>query len=151
MDEAARIAQQAKQNALDKARASLSKVNKGYESTSISGASDITVKKIESLQIESIKVVGQDANLNIKEAGYIDELVVRLKQKLRLPKYGVVELKLTLDRSGKVTKLEVTKFASDLNKKHVEKEMPSLSFPPFGNNFASAENYTFTITLDNEL
>jgi colicin import membrane protein len=150
--EAARLAQQAKQKALlEKARSSISKINKGYDTSSVSMASDLNIKKIDSLTIDTITAVGQDSNLNHKEVGYIDELVGRLKLSLRLPEYGDVKVKLTLDRSGKVSKFEVVKFESEANKKYLEKKIPGLSFPSFGNNFSGAENYTFTITLSNEL
>jgi hypothetical protein len=79
------------------------------------------------------------------------ELTSRLKRLLKLPQYGDVDIQLTLLRSGKVAKLIVTNSQNALNKDHVEKMLPTLIFPPFGNGFAGEEQHTFKIRLSNDL
>lgn len=85
------------------------------------------------------------------EAGYRDELANRLKLLLRLPEYGVVQVRLTVNRRGLVQKVEIVASESDVNKNYIEKALPELAFPPFGNNFPGNENHTFLISLNNEL
>jgi len=70
---------------------------------------------------------------------------------LRLPDYGDVKVNLTLDRTGKVFKISVINAESVANRKYIEKALPEMSFPEFGTNFASAAEYTFAITLSNEI
>lgn len=89
--------------------------------------------------------------LSDREVRYRDELAGRLKLLLRLPEYGEVKIKLTLERSGKVAKVVVVSAESAINRKHIEKTLPSLTFPAFGINFTNAEQYTFVVTLSNEL
>ena len=57
---------------------------------------------ITSLHIDAMPGV---SFLNSKEIGYRDELAKRLKLLLKLPEYGEVKIKLTLQRSGKVLKV----------------------------------------------
>jgi hypothetical protein len=37
------------------------------------------------------------------------------------------------------------------NRKYIEKMVPSLTFPSFGSNFSGHNEYTFLITLSNDL
>jgi colicin import membrane protein len=104
---------------------------------------------ITSLHIDAMP--GQTAAFSSKELGYKEELAARLKLLLKLPEYGEVKIKLTLQRSGKVAKVNVLASESDLNRGHIEKTLPNLTFPPFGSNFENADEYAFTITLSNEL
>lgn len=104
---------------------------------------------ISSLQIDAVSF--GSSQLNEGEMSYRDELAARLKLLLRLPEYGEVKIKLTLERSGKVVNVIVMSAASEANRKHIEKMLPSLTFHPFGSHFSSAQQYTFSITLSNEL
>jgi colicin import membrane protein len=148
----ARAEKIAKQNALlDKAKQSIAKVKTGYEGKEVAAVDLSGLKTIEALHIDALPTTGSVSDFSQREVGYIDELVSRLKLSLRLPEYGDVKIKLTLERSGKVAKLEIVKQSSEANKKYVEKKVPALTFPPFGNNFGAEGTYTFLITLSNEL
>lgn len=104
---------------------------------------------ITGLEIEALS--GSAAPLQSeRELSYNDELAGRLKLQLRLPEYGDVKIKLTLERAGSVAKVEIISAESSLNRKYIEKTLPTLTFPPFGANFNGASQYTFAITLSNE-
>lgn len=100
--------------------------------------------KISSLQIDSL------ADENLGDANYRDEIAAYLKYQLKLPEYGEVKLRLTLARSGLVSKIEVLQSKSSLNKNYVEMQVPNLKFPSFGNLFNQANQYSFTILLKSE-
>ena len=135
---------------LQKAKESIAKVDKNY---SISGAAAASsthlLKPIANLEIDALSIDSQ-ADLNDREIGYVDELVGRLKLMLRLPEYGEVKVKLTLQRSGKVAKLAISSSKSEANRKYIEKTLPTLSFPSFGSNFGNDDQYTFTLALSND-
>lgn len=82
---------------------------------------------------------------------YSQALVIRLKRLLKLPQYGDVDIQLTLLRSGKVAKFMVVSSQNQANKEHLEKTVPTLTFPSFGNSFAGEESHTFNIKLSNEI
>lgn len=108
-------------------------------------------KQIEQLQIDALPVGSTvPVDLSAKEVSYRDEIAYRLKMALKLPDYGEVKIKLTLDRSGKVASVQSVHAESTKNKQYIEKTVPSLIFPPFGTNFAQAAQYTFMITLNND-
>lgn len=116
------------------------------------------IAKIQSVKNTPVKLpmpdlIALDAepDLNDMVIGYRDELAGRLKLMLRLPEFGEVKIKLTLDKSGRVIKVIVISSESDLNRKYVENELPSLPLPAFGNNFNGMTEYTFPITLSNEI
>lgn len=118
---------------------------KGSEEGSTSVPSAIT-----SLQIDAVST-SNAAPLSDREVSYRDELAGRLKLLLRLPEYGEVKIKLTLDRTGKIAKVNVLNSESAANKKYIEKTLPTLSFPAFGTRFGDVDEYIFSITLSNEL
>lgn len=102
------------------------------------------------IALQSDGFSGKGAFASSGEINYDQELLSRLKQLLRLPQYGDVEVELTLLRSGKVALLKIIKAENLTNKAHVEKVMPTLSLPPFGNCFAGEQQHLFKITLSNE-
>ncbi|MCE2982185.1 MAG: hypothetical protein LW832_01340 [Parachlamydia sp.] len=101
------------------------------------------------LQIDSLPASGQ-AGLPGPQNSYHHEIALKLKTNLRLPDYGSVKIKLTLEASGKVTRLEVLSAESEKNRAYVEKSVASLLFPHFGRHFNEASEYTFFVTLNNE-
>lgn len=111
-------------------------------------AATVLPGRIESLQVETFPE--STSALTSQEMSYYDELASRLKLQLRLPEYGEVRIKLTLNRSGQFVKVSVTSTESATNRKHVEKTIPTLKFPSFGNNFKDIPEYTFVISLSNE-
>lgn len=106
---------------------------------------------ITHLEIDSLSTAKGNAALSSYEISYREELAGRLKLLLRLPEYGDVKINLTLDRTGKVSKVAIVTTDSAVNRKYIEETLPKLSFPPFGNHYASATEYTFSITLSNEI
>lgn len=128
---------------IDKGRAKINETKSTLSSVSMPVA-------IASLQIEALPTNNAPA-LSKGESNYRDELASRLKLMLKLPEHGDVQLKLTLDRTGKVTKVAIIKSASSANRSYAEKNLPSLKFPPFGSHFNTMSEYTFMIQLSNEL
>ncbi len=105
---------------------------------------------VESLHIDALPSL-ELKNLTKGDAGYCDELASRLKLMLRLPEYGAVKVKLTLDRSGQFVKVSVVNAESGANRSYIEKTLPTLRYPSFGDNFSELMQYTFVITLSNDL
>lgn len=131
-------------NLLSQAKEKMEKINKG---SSFVAETQVTIpRQIESLHLDSLSI----ETLSEKESTYSDELAYRLKLLLKLPKYGDVKLRLTLDRSGNVTKLAILDFQNEENKNYLEKSLLKLKFPAFGTHFPGQEEYTFTLTLSNE-
>lgn len=108
-----------------------------------------TPSRIESLTSDTLSI-DTDATLSVKESAYKDELRARLKLMLKLPQYGDVKIKLTINRQGKVSDLKVISAANQMNKEYIEKNLKKMNLPPFGSNFPGEESYTFTITISNE-
>lgn len=105
---------------------------------------------ISDLHVEALPAAKGAPALTSREATYRDELAGRLRLLLKLPEYGEVKISLTLNRSGGVDKVVILSAESSNNKKYIEKMLPTLQFPPFGNNFESLSQYTFNINLSNE-
>lgn len=85
-----------------------------------------------------------------EDANYSDELAARLQMMLQLPEIGDVRIKLTLERSGRFLNLEIIEAQSAPNRQYVEKMLPLLNFPPFGNHFTGHSKSVFSITLTNK-
>ncbi|MBA2367633.1 MAG: hypothetical protein H0V82_01240 [Candidatus Protochlamydia sp.] len=110
-----------------------------------------TLKPISHLSIDALPgEYGGGTELSSSEINYRNEVAGRLKSGLRLPDYGAVKIKLTLDRSGKVTQIEVVSSESQKNKAYIEKTLPSILFANFGIHFKGATHYTFLVSLNNE-
>lgn len=82
---------------------------------------------------------------------YIEELSHRLQLYLQLPEYGEVTISLTLLRSGKLIENKILKSESTKNSLYVAKNLPKISFPPFGRNFNGEKQHTFSIQLKNAI
>lgn len=120
------------------------KIGAGLEATNIP-------KQLENLQIDALPTgTSIPVEFSAKEASYRDEVAARLKLGLRLPDYGAVKIKLTLERSGKVASVQIVSSESSKNRQYIEKTLPTLKFPPFGSHFADASQYTFMVTLNND-
>lgn len=132
----------------------IAKIAAGHGKVDLGKSSTLTTaavpSAITSLHIDALPAISGGVPLTFKEAAYRDELAGRLKLLLRLPEYGDVKVKLTLERSGKVAKVVIESSDSTANRKYIEKTLPGLNFPPFGTNFNSDAQYTFSITLSNE-
>lgn len=149
--EAARLRQQ---ELLEKAKENIAKIKETGDKIGtgkiVSLDSTSIPQQIGQLQIDALPVGNTvSTELSTKEINYRDEIAYRLRSALKLPDYGEIKIKLTLDRTGKVTQVQTLKAESNQNKQYIEKTVPSLIFPPFGSNFAEASHYTFLITLNN--
>ncbi|MFN4175049.1 MAG: energy transducer TonB, partial [Parachlamydiaceae bacterium] len=151
VDPQAEALKQRKRALKDQARSYSSKVD--TNSSRLKGGSSLDSISLPS-QLGELKIdnlaISTESSLSVRERGYRDELASRLKLTLKLPEYGVVKLKLTLNRLGKVTDVTIVQSESAGNKGHIKKALPSISFPPFGDNFIGHETYTFQITLNSE-
>lgn len=147
-------AKKKQQELLAQAQGALSKINgadKGGKSTSGSSLSQLKLpSQIGSLAIESLHFDEPSSSLSVREKGYRDELASRLKLLLKLPEYGLVKLKLTLARSGKVSQVTLLSSESTSNRTYIQKTLPTLTFPAFGDNFAGETSHTFQITLSSD-
>lgn len=131
---------------IDKGRAQLTEAKTSMSKVSVTAP----VAGISKLEIEDLPNLSGPA-LTSGERHYRDELASRLKLSLKLPEHGAVQVKLTLNRAGKALKVQIVKSASQANKNHIEKTLPTMVFPPFGSHFESLSEYTFSIQLSNEL
>ncbi|CUI17812.1 tolA protein of Tol-Pal system [Candidatus Protochlamydia naegleriophila] len=148
------VARKKQQELLAKAKENLTKAgetrNKMSAVPSLALESSSIPRQIESLQIDALPTGSTPAQLNAREISYRDEVAQRLKLNLRLPDHGSVKVKLTLDRSGKVSQVTIVASESQKNKQYIEKTLPTLFFPSFGNQFEGASQYTFLVTLNND-
>jgi colicin import membrane protein len=141
------------QQLLAKAQERIAKIAKSHDKGSSNKLGDAVTYSFPStlaLNIDAISDI-DGVSLSRKEISYRDELASRLKLLLRLPEYGDVKVKLTLKRSGRVANVMIVHAESMANHKYIEKTLPSLVFPSFGSDFGDAKEYTFSITLSNEL
>lgn len=98
-----------------------------------------------------VAVVTDDEPLTGQERSYRDELIRRLQLALRLPEYADVTLQLTISRLGKMVALKSLKSSSKKNKSYVEKTLPTVHFPAFGQNFSNEKEHTFQLRLTKSL
>lgn len=145
-------ARKRKQEMLAKVQGTLSKIK--AKGSNVVAAGSLDKIKLPSslgeLSVDSLRFEESGAELTIRERSYRDELASRLKLLLRFPEYGIVKLKLTLARTGKVKEVEILSSESRENKAHIQKTLPTLLFPPFGDNFGSEASHTFQITLSSD-
>lgn len=139
-----------------KAKASMANMEKDRNKAAAKPAAETSFaqanvpKAIESLQIDAFST-GEAVTLTSREMSYRDELARRLKLGLRLPEYGEVKIKLTLERSGKVTQVQIVSSKNEKNRQYIEKTVPTLIFSDFGDNFEDSQHYTFIVCLNNEV
>lgn len=136
---------------LAKAQESIAKIK---ATSGTIGAGKITKQpELKIPQLKSLAKAGDEeiAGWSSGEVGYRDELASRLKLQLRLPEYGEVKVKLTLARAGRFVKVFIVSSESKANRQYIEKTISALTFPPFGHHFEDKDEYTFSITLSNEL
>ncbi len=82
--------------------------------------------------------------------GYSPDLIKSLKLQMQLPEMGQVKLDLTLKSSGEVLSFDIIDAKSSINRKYVEKRLPSLHLPPLKGSYAGQTKQTFTLTLNND-
>lgn len=139
---------------LARAQKSIAKIEQNRDTLNASSATTtagaVVPGRIDALQVETFPS-STGEKLSPQEISYYDELASRLKLLLRLPELGEIKIKLTLDRSGHFMKVTIVNAESLSNRKYVEKTLPTLTYPSFGSNFTGMAQYTFVISLSNEL
>jgi colicin import membrane protein len=152
-DPQAEAAKAKQRQLLNKAQESIAKISQSRDKVIATKATNLPGPSVpghvESLHIDALPTV-ELKSLSKSEVGYCDELATRLKLMLRLPEYGDVKVKLTLDRAGQFIKVAVMKAESTANRSYIEKTLPTMRYPSFGGNFGDLAEYTFVITLSNE-
>ena len=94
------------------------------------------------------KSIGKLASETLSfEADYEEELILYLETQIFLPEQGDVKLKLTLTKTGGVSKIDIIACPSERNKKYVESALAACVFPTFGKHFKGQSTHTFSITL----
>lgn len=150
--EMARVQQQ---ELLIKAKEKIAKIGETRDkigANKISSLDDTTIpKQLANLQIDALAVgTGVSVELGAREISYRDEVAYRIKTALRLPDNNEVKLKLILNRNGRVASVHVIASGSAKNKEYIDKTVPTLIFPDFGNRFRDAAQSTFLITLNKD-
>jgi hypothetical protein len=135
--------------ALGKSKQSREQMHHQPDRTSLEQVAD--PKAIESLSIDVwLSDPGEKGDTwGVQEVNYRDQVGKTLKSELKLPEYGAVTMRLTLDHLGKVIKVEIVNSQSSKNRAYVEKNIPMLSFPPFGQQFKGELQCTFSFILKN--
>lgn len=96
---------------------------------------------IDTLQIDHVEEEHND---------YFLMIAYTLREKLKLPEYGMVKLELTLINTGKVLKVSVLNTESDKNQWYLERQLPYMEFPPFTEELKKERQHTFALTFCNE-
>lgn len=150
-------ARQKEQALLAKAKETLAKMGETRDKISSSSSSvnleaAALPQELGDLQVDALKLgeMGSSGEWGTKEMSYSDEVAYRLKMALRFPDYGAVKIKLTLDRTGRVVKVETIQSESSKNQAYVESKIPTLLFPSFGQRFQGVSQNTFVFTLQND-
>lgn len=114
-------------------------------------ASSTIPGRIETLSSQTLAIIDEGNSFSEQEHSYHEELASRLKLLLRLPEFGSVKIQLTLKRSGEFVAVSVVNAKSNKNRTYIEKMLPTLNYPGFGDNFTGKDQHTFTINLSNDL
>jgi len=118
----------------------------------IQGASTSTKRsELKVPEYHPVATIASEEGQSSGELSYRDELACRLQLLLKLPESGKVQIKLTLSKTGKFVKLTVANSPSGANRNYIEKTLPTLSLPSFGEQFGGAAEHTFSITLTSDL
>lgn len=148
--EAARQQEEASLNKAKEQFAKISETKNKLNTVSTVALEQTAIPKQLSLTIDHLSVKESQGEVGREEVNYKDEIKFRLQSALRLPDYGTITIKLTLDKTGKVLKVETIQSESAKNKTYVESQVPIQFFPPFGSRFSGTTQQTFTITLTND-
>jgi len=109
-------------------------------------AADLTIPNVvSSLQIDGIPVTA--SGLIASDTSYQGKIKFRLEQNLRLPERGEVEIKLTLNKSGKLVKFETAGSHNSKNRLYLEQKLPTIIFPEFDASLEGESQHLFTIQL----
>lgn len=133
-----------KKKLLKMAQESLAKIEKRSDNLELNSIKSEKIGKLEKIgALKSIIESSTDSNSK-------SQLCAQLRSFLKLPEYGQVEIKLSLDKTGKVVTLKVLETKSDRNRKYIEELLPRLTFSLHGTDFGKEHIKSFNITLTNE-
>ncbi|KIC70860.1 energy transducer TonB [Candidatus Protochlamydia amoebophila] len=143
------------QQLLAKAKENLAKIGEAKQKSNSTTPTKIgespILKQVQNLQIDTLPQGNSvQGELNGRDSSYRDEIAQRLKLFLKLPDYGSVQVKLTIDRTGKIAQISIVKSESSKNQQYIEKNLPTIYFPAFGTRFEGLSQYTFLVTLNND-
>jgi colicin import membrane protein len=149
------VEQQKKQEVLKEKLAYLAESRHQIKSLSTEKTESIAValpSQLTSLHVDTVTIeeIGKVQAWGAKEATYREQVASYLRKTLKLQELGAVKIQLTIDRSGKIIKHQVLSSESKKNLEYIQKALPALVFPSFGESlFKGASDYTILITLDN--
>ncbi|MBS0629549.1 MAG: hypothetical protein JSS30_04910 [Verrucomicrobia bacterium] len=84
-----------------------------------------------------------------EESIFVASLVQCLQETLDLPEFGEVKVEIVLKCDGSFVKMKVLQSQSDRNRKFLEQELKTMSFPPFTGELKNEKEHTFVITFCN--
>lgn len=84
-----------------------------------------------------------------EESLFVATLISCLQNTLNLPENGAVKVELVLQRDGSFVQMKVLHSESDRNRKFLEQELKTVTFPPFSGNLKNEKEHTFVITFCN--
>jgi hypothetical protein len=90
-----------------------------------------------------------DEEFEGEESLFIATLIQCLQNTLDLPEFGEVKVELVLKCDGSFIKMKVLQSESERNKKFLEQELKTVSFPEFNGNLKNEKEHAFTITFCN--
>lgn len=142
-------AEQARQQAqLAKAEENLAKFSQTRDkrgSTTLKNDSS-SLLPIGQLQIDAMTEEGNES-LNGVLGSYEERVRAYLQVALRSPEHGSTTVRLTLKRTGRVMDAKIIASENRRNTQYFERTLPTLLFPPFGQELAEQETYTFSVTF----
>lgn len=151
-DSAAEAVKVKRQQLLAEAQKSIAQIDRASDPVKTVAKSSAVANipgTIEHLQVETLGEGACGGEFTVQEMRYYEELASHLKRQLRLPEYGQVRIKLSLERSGKFLEASVMHAESKKNRQYLEQMLPKLKYPGFGTQFA-ADQHTFIIAFSNE-
>ncbi len=138
-----------KKKLLKQAQETLAKIDQRTENIKTKPKKTTKVpKRIETLSFVGVKSSEKAESSN--QSAYRNELATHLRVQLQLPEMGSVEVKLVVNREGRVENIVIVTSESERNADYINKTLSMLSLPPFGKTFNGEKSHTFHITLTNE-
>lgn len=134
------------------AQKSIAKIAKESHDSALSRIASASTAAIiiPDLLEEELDILPKEGQSSSNDAlyDYRSRLVLFLKMRLKLPEKGEVQVKLTLAKDGKVLNLAIIKTASRENREHVERMLPTLTFPVFDDSLGSVDEISFRLNLN---
>ncbi len=132
-----------RREALAEAQRSLAKLSDKKTTTPSSTHTPVASLRVDALAVDSVSETKTSP-----EQRYVDALIKRIHQQIKLPENGNVHVELQLDRSGKIISVKVTDAKNVVNKHHVEEALPKAHFSPLGVAYKGQAQHTFALVLN---